>query len=86
VITSDPERLVKVATALGEAISEAEAGKRVRLPVIQPADAAGLVMTMHVQLDGAIAERSEEAARLGHHIAWRGMFGVLRVAGVGQRR
>jgi hypothetical protein len=69
VITSDPERLVSVATALGEAIREAEQGKRVRLPVIQPADAAGLVMTMHAQLDAAIVERTEEAAELGHHIA-----------------
>jgi hypothetical protein len=68
-ITNDPERLASIATTLGDAIREAEAGKRVRLPVLQPADAAGLVMTMHAQLDAKIAERTAEAAQLGHHIA-----------------
>ncbi|MEO8845168.1 MAG: SEC-C metal-binding domain-containing protein [Kofleriaceae bacterium] len=68
-ITSDPDRLASVAASLGAAIREAQAGKRVRLPVIQPADAAGLVMTMHAQLDAAIAERTAEAVELGHHLA-----------------
>jgi Fe-S-cluster containining protein len=62
VITNDPERLAAVANALGVAVRDAREGKRVRLPVIQPADAAGLVMTMHAQLDAAIAARAAEAA------------------------
>ncbi|CAN5600569.1 hypothetical protein BH11MYX1_BH11MYX1_05830 [soil metagenome] len=40
-----------------------------RLPVIQVADAAGLVMVMHAQLDVAIEARSTEAAAKGLTIA-----------------
>lgn len=63
-ITSDPERLSRVADQLGTAVRD-----RVRLPVLQSADAAGLVMVMHAQLDDAIDERSAIAASQGHHIA-----------------
>src|SRR5262249_40825709 len=38
-ITRDPERLSRVAGQLGHAIREAQAGSRIRLPVIQPGDA-----------------------------------------------
>ncbi|MBL9014492.1 MAG: SEC-C domain-containing protein [Myxococcales bacterium] len=68
-ITEDPERLARVAGELGAAVREARPGVRVRLPVIQPADAAGLVMVLHAQLDEAIEERSREAAADGLHIA-----------------
>jgi Fe-S-cluster containining protein len=68
-ITRDPERLARVANQLGEAVREAEQGGRVRLPVIQPSDAAGLVMVMHDELDQAIDERAAAAAAAGHHIA-----------------
>lgn len=68
-ITSDPERLTKVAEELGTALRAAHEGTRVRLPVLQRADAAGLVMALHAQLDEAIDERSAEAAAKGHHIA-----------------
>lgn len=68
-ITRDLERLERVTEQLGAAIREARAGRRVKLPVIQPADAAGLVMIMHDQLDAAIGERTAEAAREGHVIA-----------------
>ncbi|HEY0252899.1 MAG TPA: SEC-C metal-binding domain-containing protein [Kofleriaceae bacterium] len=68
-ITSDPDRLAKVADELGIAIREAQAGARVRLPVVAHEDAAGLVMVMHRQLDAAITERSEEARAQGHVIA-----------------
>lgn len=68
-ITTDPERLSKVAEDLGQAVRSAGQGARVRLPVLQPADAAGLVMAMHAQLDDAIDERSAEAAATGVHIA-----------------
>ena len=68
-ITEDPERLAQVAGALGAAIREARPGVRVRLPVIQPGDAAGLVMAMHAQLDDAIDERTVAAAAEGLHIA-----------------
>ncbi len=54
---------------LGTAIRDAHAGKRVRLPVVPAEDAAGLVMVMHAQLDGAIAERAIEAAARGLTIA-----------------
>ncbi len=68
-ITEDPDRLAQVAGALGAAFREASQGRQVRLPVIQPADAAGLVMVMHAQLDEAIEERSAAAAAEGAHIA-----------------
>ena len=68
-ITRDLEQLERVTDTLGAAIREARAGRRVKLPVIQPADAAGLVMIMHAQLDAAITERTAEAAREGHVIA-----------------
>ena len=68
-ITNDPERLSQVAAQLGAAVRDAGQGARVRLPVIQPADAAGLVMVMHAQLDDAIDERSAMAAAQGQHIA-----------------
>ncbi len=68
-ITTDPQRLASVAAQLGAAMREAEDGRRVRLPVIQPADAAGLVMVMHAQLDDAIEERAAQAAAAGQHIA-----------------
>jgi len=65
-ITRDPQRLAEVAGRLGEAIREQG---RVRLPVIQPGDAAGLVMVMHAHLDEAIDERSAMATAEGVHIA-----------------
>jgi len=68
-ITADPERLTAVASQLGAAMQQAERGERVRLPVIQHADAAGLVMAMHAQLDDAIEERSAVAAADGLVIA-----------------
>ena len=57
-ITTDPDRLAGIANALGDAVREAQAGKRVRLPVLAAEDAAGLVMVMHAQLDAAI-ERAD---------------------------
>lgn len=63
---SDPERLQRVVTALAEAISAREEGKRVKLPVLQRADAAALTQVMHAQLDDAIAERD---AYLGDRLA-----------------
>src|SRR5437868_5876921 len=68
-ITEDAERLSRVAAALAEAVREARRGARVRLPVIQPADAAGLVMVMHAELDDAIEERSATIAAEGLHLA-----------------
>ncbi|MEO6774151.1 MAG: SEC-C domain-containing protein [Kofleriaceae bacterium] len=68
-ITTDPERLAGIANALGAAVRDARAGKRVRLPVIAAEDAAGLVMVMHAQLDVAIAERATEAAAQGLQLA-----------------
>jgi hypothetical protein len=62
----DPERLQRVATELAEAMTAREQGKQVRLPVIQRADAAGLVNFMHGQLDDAIAERD---AQIGARMA-----------------
>ncbi len=68
-ITSDPERLSRVAGELGKAVQSLGQGARVRLPVIQHADAAGLVMVMHAELDDAIDERSAAAASEGQYIA-----------------
>jgi len=68
-ITRDSERLALIAGTLGTAIRAAQAGERVRLPVIQAADAAGLVMVMHAQLDAAIEARSAGAAERGLMIA-----------------
>lgn len=68
-ITTNPERLAGIANELGAAVRDAQAGKRVRLPVIPAEDAAGLVMVMHAQLDAAIAARTAEAAAQGLQIA-----------------
>ncbi len=57
---SDPERLQRVALALAEAVEANGQGKKVRLPVIQRADAAGLMNVLHAQLDDAIARRDVE--------------------------
>ena len=65
-ITRDQQRLGEVAGQLGAAI---RSEGRVRLPVVQPADAAGLVMVMHGALDDAIDERTRAATEAGHHIA-----------------
>jgi Fe-S-cluster containining protein len=65
-ITDDPERLGQVAAQLGAAIRE---GGRVRLPVLQHADVAGIVMVMHAHLDEAVDERGAQAAAAGQHIA-----------------
>ncbi len=54
------ERLQRVALALADAVSAREQGSQVRLPVVQPADAAGLVGMMHAQLDDAIRRRDAE--------------------------
>jgi hypothetical protein len=68
-ITHDPQRLAEIAGELGAAIRAADRGGRVRLPVVQPPDAAGLVLAMHDALDDAIDERSAMAAARGHHVA-----------------
>jgi hypothetical protein len=66
--TRDPERLQRVAIELADAVAAHEQGKRVKLPVIQRADAAGLVGMMHDQLDEAIARRDAEiGARMACH-------------------
>ncbi len=64
--THDPERLQRVATELAEAFAAREAGEKVKLPVVQRADAAGLVELMHAQLDDAIARRN---ATIGKRMA-----------------
>jgi Fe-S-cluster containining protein len=63
---SDPERLQRVATELADAVSAREQGMRVKLPVIQRADAAALTNMMHAQLDDAIARRD---AQIGERMA-----------------
>ncbi len=65
-ITRDGQRLGEVANQLGTAI---RSQGRVRLPIVQPADAAGLVMVMHAELDDAIEDRTRAATAAGHHIA-----------------
>ncbi|MEO7093694.1 MAG: hypothetical protein ABI175_10615, partial [Polyangiales bacterium] len=65
-ITRDPERLGEVAGQLGAAI---RSEGRVRLPMVQPSDAAGLVMVMHGELDDAIEDRGREATAAGHYVA-----------------
>lgn len=63
---SDPDRLQRVALALAQAVEAGEQGKQVRLPIIQRADAAGLINVMHAQLDDAIARRD---AQIGERMA-----------------
>lgn len=69
IAVSDPDRLQKVATAIADALANPAPDGRVRLPVVQPADAAGLVAITHIQLDLAIEHRSAEAAQRGLPIA-----------------
>lgn len=65
---TDPERLQRVALALARAVDAGERGNPVKLPVIQRADAAGLINFMHAQLDDAIAHRDAEmGARIACH-------------------
>src|SRR5512135_158518 len=61
-----PERLQRVAIDLAEAVAARAEGKRVKLPVVQRADAAGLIGMMHAQLDEAIATRD---AQIGKRMA-----------------
>ena len=60
---TDLERLHRVATELADALTAREEGKRVRLPVIQRADAVALVNLMHTELDDAIARRDAEVGK-----------------------
>ena len=65
---TDSDRLQRVAQALAEAIDARARGKKVSLPVIQPADAAGLMGIMYAQLDDAIARRDAQiGARMACH-------------------
>ncbi|MGE5185204.1 MAG: SEC-C metal-binding domain-containing protein [Acidobacteriota bacterium] len=64
--TTDPERLQRVALGLAEAVAARADGKRVKLPVVPQADAAGLVGMMHAQLDDAISRRD---AQIGKRMA-----------------
>jgi Fe-S-cluster containining protein len=75
---TDPERIQRVAYALAEAVAAREQGKQVKLPVIQRADAAGLIGVMHAQLDDAISRRD---AQIKARIACaRGCNGCCRSA------
>jgi len=75
---TDPERLQQVALALADAISAREEGRLVKLPVLQRADAAGLVELMHAELDDAIARRDAQiGARMACH---KGCTACCRVA------
>lgn len=62
----DLERLQRVALQLADAVTAREEGKRVKLPVIQRSDAAGLIGIMHAQLDDAISRRD---AAVGNRMA-----------------
>jgi hypothetical protein len=62
----DPERLQRVATELADAVSAREQGKRVKLPLVQRADAAALNNMMNAQLDEAIVRRN---AQIGPRLA-----------------
>ncbi|HVK89778.1 MAG TPA: SEC-C metal-binding domain-containing protein [Kofleriaceae bacterium] len=68
-ITHDVARLAEVAGQLGAALEQHARGERVRLPVLQRADAAGLTMVMHAELDAAIEERAATIAQEGHVLA-----------------
>ena len=68
--TTDRERLRRLAEELATAASAEPGNKpRRRLPVVNNADAAGLVAMLHAQLDTAIDHRSEAAAAAGIVIA-----------------
>ena len=60
---SSPQRLQEVALGLAEAVAARAEGKRVKLPVVQRADATGLVGIMHAQLDDAISRRDAEIGK-----------------------
>jgi hypothetical protein len=68
-ITDDVARLAEVAGQLGAAIEQRAQGERVRLPVLQRADVAGITMVMHAQLDAAIEERAAAIAADGQVLA-----------------
>jgi hypothetical protein len=56
------ERLREVAASLAEATAHPDEHGRVRLPVVQPRDAAGLIAITHAELDAAIERREAAAA------------------------
>jgi Fe-S-cluster containining protein len=68
-ITRDPTRLATVASALGEASRAMNNGERVRLPVINRGDAAGINFAMMEEFDDSIAERSAKIAQAGFVMA-----------------
>src|SRR5262245_53994084 len=68
--TTDPDKLQKVAAQLAKALDpESNTKSRRQLPVVNAADAAGLVAMMHAQLDVAIDRRAEAAVEAGVTIA-----------------
>lgn len=70
---SDPDQLQRVALALAAAIESGARGEKVKLPVIQPGDAAGLTTMMYAQLDEAIARRDAQVGeRMACHLGCNG--------------
>lgn len=68
-ITTDPARLTAVANALGDAVRSANGARRVRLPVLERRDAAGLTLAMAAAFDDAIDERRMRIEDEGHVLA-----------------
>ena len=65
----DGARMAALIDALGAAIESAERRAPVRLPVIQPAEAATLASALHEEMDAGVAAREDAIARSGHHLA-----------------
>ena len=68
-ITQDPVRLTTVVGELGEAVRAHREDPRVRLPVLQGPDVAGISFAMMGEFDVAIAERTANIAKEGHVLA-----------------
>ena len=65
----DVERMAALVEALGAAVAAAARHAPVRLPVVQPAEAAALARALHEEMDAGVAARERAIAGSGHTLA-----------------
>ena len=65
----DLERMAALVEALGGAVAAAARHAPVRLPVVQPAEAAALARALHEEMDAGVAARERAITGSGHTLA-----------------
>ncbi len=63
------ERMAALVEALAAAAGQVGRGERVRLPVVQPGEAAALARALHEEMDAGVAAREQAIAGSGHQLA-----------------